>query len=388
MPAPKYQLIFDSRQLALSEHEALKERLHKRLGLSQTTLVHLFGERPVVIRRNLSHEQARRFAERMLVLEAPCRMEVQASATAARQMSDSLVVCPKCQHSQSPVEECSRCGLIFRKYRPGDPEPPVAKTAPRDRAPTPEKASEEAALEAPPALRPAGKTGRFLVALGFLKARLEAPFHKGRPKGPHTAKDPNGCPPYLQVVFGQILKTTLTAAIALVLLIVGMWFARGLWLLYTATQVGEQYIARFPHKAQAIVVVLSQHTLILPLAAIIVILMVSTAVATASQFLHLGRYFYHHRPWWWRLLLWYLPLTAAGGMALYYIGLVPSAKLGGALALMPTLCLAPASFDLGRALICELGDLVARLRQLARLRALLHQPMNQLRNCIASHLNR
>lgn len=382
MPAPKYQLIFDSRQLAPSEHKGLKERLHKRLGLNQTTLVHLFGGQPVVIRRNLNQEQARRFAERMRALEAPCRIEVQMSYAASTHMSDSLVVCPKCQHSQSPVEECSRCGLIFRKYRPGHPEPPVAKTAPADTAPVPEKVSGEAIEESPSPAGPSGKAGRLLAALGSLKARLDTPFLKGRPKGLHSA------PPYLQVVINQILKTALTAAIAVVLLIVGMWFARGLWMLYTATQVGERYIAEFPNKAQAIVMVLSQHSLILPLAAILVTLVVCTSVATASQFLHLGRYLYNHRPWWWRLLLWHLPLAAAGGMALHYIGLVPSAKLGGALALMPTLCLAPAAFDLGQALICEAGDLLARLRQLVRLRALLHQPMIQLRNHIASHLNR
>jgi hypothetical protein len=69
-------------------------------------------------------------------------------------------------------------------------------------------------------------------------------------------------------------------------------------------------------------------------------------------------------------------------MVLYRIGLAPSMKLGGALALLPTLCLAPAVFDLGQALVCEAGDLVARLRTLA------HPSMVQLRERIASHLDR
>jgi hypothetical protein len=161
-----------------------------------------------------------------------------------------------------------------------------------------------------------------------------------------------------------------------------MWFARGLWGLYTATQVGEQYVAKFPEKAQAIVMVLEQHSLVLPVVTILTTLLVCAAVATGAQFLHLVRYFYLNRPWWWHLLLWYLPLTAAIGMVLNYIGLAPSLKLGGALAFLPTLCLAPTAFDLGQALICEIGDLLARLR------SLLYLPWLQLRELIASHINR
>ena len=120
-------------------------------------------------------------------------------------------------------------------------------------------------------------------------------------------------------------------------------------------------------------------------------LLICAAVATAAHFLHLGRYLYQNRPWWWRLLLWYLPLTATIGFLLHHIGLVPSIKLGSTLALLPTLCLAPASFDVGQALICEVGDLLARIRPLVRLPADFGRCpplLDRVRARIASKVNR
>jgi ribosomal protein L40E len=357
MPASTFQLIFDSRQVATNEHDALKKRLQSRLGMEAHTLERLFGGRPVVIRRNLSTDQARRLAERLGALGAPCRIAAQTHPqTQKPHLSDSLVVCPKCQHNQSPAEECRRCGLIFSKFRPGKPLPASPPPAPEPAGMEPAPREREVAVPQAPWTQT--KVGKALSRLQAIKTRLEAPFRRGRTQGHRSA------PPYLRVVVSESLRAVLYAVIALLLLVAGMWFARGLWGLYTATQVGEQYVAKFPEKAQAIVMVLGQHSLVLPVATILATLLVGTCVATGAQFLHLARYFYLNRPWWWRLLLWYLPLTVATGVVLNYIGLAPSLELGTALALLPTLCLAPAAFDLGQALICEIGDLLARLRAL------------------------
>jgi hypothetical protein len=356
-----------------SEHAPLKERLQTHMGLKADALARLFGERPVVIRRNLSTDQAKRLAKRLGALGAPCRIEPQSPPkTPKPHLSDSLVVCPKCRHSQPPSEECRHCGLIFNKFRPGKPIPPPPAPEPAEVGP----AVQEKGTAAPQAPSAHTKVGVLLARLKAIKTRLEGPFRPGRLQGRRSA------PPYLQVVFSESLRAILYAVIALILLVVGMWFARGLWGLYTATQVGEHYVTKFPEKAQAVVMVLNQHSLVLPVATILATLLVCTTVATGAQFLHLARYLYLNRPWWWRLLLWYLPLTVAVGVVLTYIGLAPSMKLGGALALLPTLCLAPTAFDLGQALICEIGDILARLR------ALLYLPMVQLRQRIASQLDR
>jgi hypothetical protein len=373
MPAQTFQLIFDSRQVATSEHDALKKRLQTRLGLEAEALKRLFDGRPVVIRRNLNTDQARRLAARLETLGAPCRVEAQPHPkTRKPQLSDSLVVCPKCQHRQSPSEECRRCGLIFSKFQPGRPMPPAQAPKPAETKPP----VQENRAEAPQAALLQTKVGTLLTRIKAVKSRVEAPFRRGR------LTEHRAAPPYLQVVFSQGLRSGLYAVIALILLVVGMWFARGLWGLYTATQVGQHYVAKFPAKAQAIVLVLSQHSLVLPVATVLATLLVCSLVATGAQFLHLRRYFYTNRPWWWCLLLWHLPLSVIIGMTLHHIGLAPTLKLGAALALLPTLCLAPAAFDLGQALICELGDVLARLR------ALLHLPMLQLRQLIASRIDR
>jgi hypothetical protein len=376
MPASTFQLIFDSHQVATNEHDALKARLQTRMGLEADALARLFGGRPVVIRRHLSAEQAKRLAERLAALGAPCRIATQPHLKKQNEphLSDSLVVCPKCQHSQPPSDECRRCGLIFSKFRPGKPIPTPPSPAPEPSAMEPPAGQKDAEAAQAPLLQT--KTGKFLERFNAIKSRLEALFRQGRPVSPLST------PPYLQVVVSECLRCVLYAVIALILLVVGMWFARGLWGLYTATQVGEQYVAKFPQKAQSIVMVLSQHSLVLPVATILATLLVCTLVATAAQFLHLARYLYCNRAWWWRLLLWYLPLSLAIGMALDYIGLAPSLKLGYALAFLPTLCLAPAAFDLGQALICEIGDILARLR------TLLYLPWIQLRRLIVSQFDR
>jgi hypothetical protein len=390
MPDRTHKLIFDSRWVAASDHDTLKERLQTRLGLDGAALGRLFKGRPVVIRRNLSADQARRLAEGLEALGAPCYVSTPPPQKAQTEphLSDSLVVCPKCQHNQSPAEECHRCGLIFSRYRPGKPAPTAPLPDPQDARTPPE----EQTPETQPAAAPASRFGSALATLNAIKTRLEAPFRKRRAphtakgfhgvKGFHETKGSRGAPPYLQVVISQTFRCLIYALVALVMLVVGIWFARGLWGLYIATQVGERYLAEFPEKAQAIVSVLQAHSLVLPVVILLVTLLVCAGVATTAHFLHLGRYLYQSRPWWWRLLVWYLPLAAAIGMVLDHIGLAPSMKLGGALALLPTLCLAPALFDLGQALVCEAGDLLARLR------TLVHSPMVQLRERIASHLDR
>jgi hypothetical protein len=374
MPDQRFQLIFDSSQVAASEHDTLKTRLQTRLGWKEADLGRLICGQPVVIRRNLGADQAQRFAKSLEALGAPCRITAQPphGRSTEPHLSDSLVVCPKCQHRQSPAQECRHCGLIFRKYRPGSPVPAVQIPKPGAAGTGPEAL--EPAKET--AATPPAKPNPVLAYIEAVRTRLEAHLLQRRAKGPHTS------PPYLQVVLSQTIRAFVYAAVALVLLVVGIWFARGLWGLYTATQVGERFQAEFPEKAQAIVTMLSQHSLVLPVATILTTLLVCASVATAAQFLHLGRYLYQNRPWWWQLLVWYLPLAVLIGMALENLGLAPSMKLGTALALLPTLCLAPAAFDLGQALICELGDLLARLR------ALIHLPMLQLRERIASHLDR
>lgn len=389
MPAPTFQIIFDCRQVAQRERASLEARLRSRLGLDGAALARLFGGRPVVVRRHLTADQAKRFARQFEALGAPCRIAAQSPKPAVKtpHLSDSLVVCPKCRHGQAPAEECHRCGLIFRKYKPGTPgesHPPPAPEPPPHRKKDASGAGEEASGTAANAAT-VPKAGMLLAALASVRSRLETSLRKsraGKNRNDGTGAPSKSAPPYLKSVIGQGLRTLIYAVAALLLLVVGMWFARGLWMVYTATQVGERYRAAFPEKVQAIVSVLSQHALVLPVATVILALLICTAVATAAQFLHLGRYLYQNRPWWWRLLLWHLPLAAVGGVLLHHIGLAPGVTLGGALTLLPTLCLAPAAFDLGQALICEMGELPARLK------ALLHHPMLQLRNRIASHLQR
>ena len=378
MPASTFQIIFDSRRVASSERAPLNDRLKARLGLEADTLARLFGDRPVAVRRGLDLAQARRFAAGLKTLGAPCRIVAHPSPSPGTVLSDSLVVCPKCQHRQPPAPECHRCGLIFQKYRTERPIP--ADPAPEPETPAPDSA--ELRPEPQPEDPPATRVGVAVATLRSVKARLEAPFRGWALKAPQNPAGGLTAPPYLKLALSQALRALLYALIALGLLVAGIWFARGLWGLYTATHVGERYLAEFPRKAQAIVTVLGQHSLVLPATVILSTLLMSTGVATGAQFLHLSRYLYQNRPWWWRLLLWHLPLTAGGGLVLYHIGLAPSARLGAALALLPTLCLAPAAFDLGQALVCELGDLLARLR------AMVHLPMVQLRELIASHLDR
>ena len=119
MPDPKFHIIFDSRQVAANEREALKKRLKTGLRLDDADLARLFDGRPVVIQRNLGECRANALLERFKALGAPCRMEAQPIPKHSPQLSDSLVVCPKCQHSQPPAEECNRCGLIFSNYVQG-----------------------------------------------------------------------------------------------------------------------------------------------------------------------------------------------------------------------------------------------------------------------------
>ncbi len=380
MPGPIYHLIFDSRQISPNRHPALKARMRDRLGLDDAALQRLFCGRPTVIRRNLSASRARKYAQRFKALGAPLRMVPLHPPAAGPEthLSDSLVVCPNCKHRQPLAEECQRCGLIFRKYRPGKPAPP---TEPATAIPSAESRRSDDPTEVETTRKSSAGAATSLTRMMQLYAtlctwmtRLQNHPRLGR------AADHRATPPYLQTLVSQTGRTIVYALVALILLVVGMWFARGLWLLYAATQVGERFIAKFPAKAQAIVTVLDQHTLMLPVATILVTLLVCVVIATTTQFLHLARYLYHHRPWWWRLLCWYLPITAVGGAAMCHLGLVPSTRLGAGLALLPTLCLAPAVFDLGQALICEAGDILARLR------ALLHLPLHQLRTRIATHL--
>lgn len=114
----KYRVVF----LGLLEGKEGVKRNMSQLGVPSETVEELIRKAPIVIKRDITLKQARRYADS--IQEAGCRVIIQECGYFEESRPDSglasitplrdFTVCPECGFKQVKGETCIKCGFRLR----------------------------------------------------------------------------------------------------------------------------------------------------------------------------------------------------------------------------------------------------------------------------------
>ncbi|KAF1056636.1 MAG: Inner membrane protein YhaI [Pseudomonas delhiensis] len=137
MDAPRYKIVFDGTLVPDTPLETAKANLARLFKSDIERVQALFSGQVVVLKRDLSDDEADKYLQALHEAGAAARKESDgtsglslslvetedhpsAETLAAREagthIDDARMVCPKCGHEQARSGECSACGIIIDKY--------------------------------------------------------------------------------------------------------------------------------------------------------------------------------------------------------------------------------------------------------------------------------
>ncbi|WP_277052515.1 DUF805 domain-containing protein [Zestomonas thermotolerans] len=128
MSEPRYKIVFDGELLPNMSLDTVKDNFARLFKLDPARVEPLFGRRAVVLKRDLSANDADKYLSVLERAGALVRKEQDLAASltlaptdeekeeeAAAQPCETMR-CPKCGHEQPKSGECSACGIIIEKY--------------------------------------------------------------------------------------------------------------------------------------------------------------------------------------------------------------------------------------------------------------------------------
>jgi hypothetical protein len=132
----EYRVVFVGDLVDPDRQDVVKRNLATLFGTTAGTLEKLFGKNPVVVKKNISREEAIRFRDAIIRCGAFCRIETMNSMTEVLLNIGSdpvgkFMTCPRCSERQNQSAICRFCGVIVQEYRD---EPRAAATAEESQA--------------------------------------------------------------------------------------------------------------------------------------------------------------------------------------------------------------------------------------------------------------
>lgn len=134
MSVNEYRVIFVGELVEPDRRAVVKRNLATLFGTNAGTLDQLFGSNPVVVKKNLSRDEAIRFRDAIIRCGAFCRIETMNSMTEVlltigSDQAGKFMICPRCSKRQDNSAICRFCGVIVQEYK-GEPraESPAEET--------------------------------------------------------------------------------------------------------------------------------------------------------------------------------------------------------------------------------------------------------------------
>ncbi|MBO3277581.1 DUF805 domain-containing protein [Pseudomonas schmalbachii] len=177
MDATRYKIVFDGALMPQTPLQTAKENLARLFKSDPAKVDALFSGQPVVLKRDLSEDEAEKYLRALHSAGANARKEADrlaglslvetedhpSPARATAPTADAQrMTCPKCGHEQDKASECSSCGIIIDKYLARQAE--LAASPPAQPAATPAPAAAQS-----PYAPPQAQVGDVLPEYGELK---------------------------------------------------------------------------------------------------------------------------------------------------------------------------------------------------------------------------
>ena len=122
MSQPLYRITFQGKLLYGFEQNEVRDNLAKLTKFDEKSLDRLFSGDVVTLKKDLDSLTAQRYKEVLDKTGAHCDMILQQEDGSSDQASqlppeETGITCPKCGAAQQFGDSCSRCGILFSKYR-------------------------------------------------------------------------------------------------------------------------------------------------------------------------------------------------------------------------------------------------------------------------------
>ncbi len=135
MPEPLVSVVFRGEIAEGWEPSEVKRHMGSRLRMPESSVERFFSSPLVIIKNRVDRQTAANYVRAFASMGIICRLEAAPPTDATLDRvglawqgldedkskapnATTTVECPKCGHIQPPSGECSRCGIIFSKYRP------------------------------------------------------------------------------------------------------------------------------------------------------------------------------------------------------------------------------------------------------------------------------
>ncbi|QRY81114.1 DUF805 domain-containing protein [Pseudomonas sp. PDNC002] len=135
MDQTRFKIVFDGALMPQTPLDTAKENLARLFKSDASKIDALFSGQPVVLKRDLSGDEADKYLRALHGAGANARKEADVSAglslletedhpseatlaarAAGEAASNERMTCPKCGHEQASSIECSACGIVIEKY--------------------------------------------------------------------------------------------------------------------------------------------------------------------------------------------------------------------------------------------------------------------------------
>lgn len=153
MAEKRFNLVCEGQIADGQEPEKVKRNLAALLKREPGEIEHLLSGDPVVIKRNMPPDKAKKYKQAFEKAGGVCRLEEVAEETQAPLVSkktsppapsppeeppisapsEEMIACPKCNYRQKPSRACIMCGMSFEET--ADPPAPVAGPPAKSAAP-------------------------------------------------------------------------------------------------------------------------------------------------------------------------------------------------------------------------------------------------------------
>jgi len=120
-----FKIVFLGDLVEVEKRGVVVRNLATLFGSTAGTLDGLFARSPVVLKKNLSRDEAVRFRDAIVRCGAYCRLEVMDSGGLSADSLDALeddrpdeqFNCPRCGKRQAWTPLCRYCGVLVQEYR-------------------------------------------------------------------------------------------------------------------------------------------------------------------------------------------------------------------------------------------------------------------------------
>lgn len=137
MPHSQYRVIFIGELVDIDKREVVKRNLATLFGTTPGNMDRLFGKRPLILKKDLSRDEAIRFRDAIIRCGAFCRIETMDSTSEIlislpEDTVGETMTCPRCQKQQSNSALCRFCGALVQEYSQRQVESSPGEDQPED----------------------------------------------------------------------------------------------------------------------------------------------------------------------------------------------------------------------------------------------------------------